>query len=421
MNPTYRETVERLFGLHRFGIRLGLENIDRLLGLAGRPRPGKRIVLVGGTNGKGSVCAMLAAIGRRAGLKVGLYTSPHLVSFTERIQIDGERIAPDRVTAIVNELQEKLAPFRKPEEQITYFEMVTALAAVHFAENAVDLAVMEVGMGGRLDATNALPRDLVVLTDLAMDHEQYLGTSLADIVREKTALFRPGIPAVAAGGIADAAERVTADAERVGAPLALLDRDFRYRENGAGFDFTNRERHFPSLPLPLAGGHQLRNAAVAVQAALTMGFTEEVVREGLRAAVWPGRLERFAGSPEWLLDSAHNPAGAQALAASLEPRSPTVWLFAAMGDKDVAGIIAALAPKVEAAVCTEVNWPRAMPAAKLAEKVRAHLADVEVAADPDRAMERAALKAGAEGRVLTAGSIFLVGHVRGRLTGETGP
>lgn len=417
-SATYRQTVERLFGLHRFGIRLGLDGIERLLELAGRPRPGKRIVIVGGTNGKGSVCAMLSAIARRAGLRVGLYTSPHLVSFTERIQINGERISPERVTAIAGRLWDKLGA----DGLVTYFEMVTGIAAVHFAENDVDLAVMEVGMGGRLDATNALPRELVAITDLAMDHEQHLGSRLADIVAEKTALFRPGIPAVASGGIADAAARVAADAARAGAPLALLDRDFSFREREADFDFSNHARTIASLPLPLAGRHQLRNAAVAVQAALTLGFAdEEVIREGLRGTVWPGRLERFPGAPEWLLDSAHNPAGAQVLAAALPPHQPTVWLCAAMGDKDVDGIIAPLAGKVDAVVCTEVNWPRALPAPELAAKMRAHLADVTVEADPDRAMETAAAKAGSAGRVLTAGSIFLVGHVRGRLTGETGP
>jgi dihydrofolate synthase/folylpolyglutamate synthase len=424
MNEAYEQTVQRLFSLQRFGIKLGLVNIGRLLGLLGDPRPGRQTVIVGGTNGKGSVCAMLSAIGRAAGRRTGLFTSPHLVSFTERIQIDGRRIDQDEVVALGRLLWEKLEPHRVggQPEPITYFEMLTAMAATYFAERGVELAVMEVGLGGRLDATNALPRDLVVLTDISIDHEEYLGDTVIKIVDEKTALFRAGVPAVASGGLGEAATRIVQQAKVVGCPLALLDRDFSFAVRDGRLTVTTPEGVYEDLPVPFAGAHQYRNTAVAVRAALALGITDpDAIHRGLAQAAWPGRLESFAGQPQWLLDCAHNPGGALALAAAMPKHAPTIWLMTAMGDKDIRGILTPLAPLVDGVVCTTLPMTRAVPAARLAEMVRPFHGRVAVEADPDRAMGHAATLAGPDGRVLVAGSIFLVGRVRGRLTGETGP
>lgn len=425
MSASYRETVERLFSLQRFGIKMGLANIVRLLKLVGNPRPGKRVVIVGGTNGKGSVGAMLEAIGRAAGLKTGLFTSPHLVSFTERLRINGERISRADVVRFGNELWEALEPCRQAgeSEPITYFEMLTAMAALYFQENGVDLAIMEVGLGGQLDSTNALPRDLVVLTDIAFDHERYLGNTLEQIVQDKTALFRPGCRAVAAGGVDNAADLVAARADQLAAPLVLLGRDFDFKPGGdATLNLTLPDGELTELPVPFAGAHQFRNVAVAVQAALELGISDpQIIHAGLAQATWPGRLEPFPGNPSWLLDCAHNPHGAGALAAALRPHEPTVWLMTAMSDKNVAGIIAPLAPLVSSVICTTLPMDRAVPANELAALVRPHNHRVTVKADPDEAMTEAVRQAGPEGRILVAGSIFLVGHVRGRLTGETGP
>jgi dihydrofolate synthase/folylpolyglutamate synthase len=424
MNDGYEQTVERLFALQRFGMKLELTNIRRLLSLLGNPQPGHRTVIVGGTNGKGSVCAMLAAIGRAAGRRTGLFTSPHLVSFTERIQIDGDRISRSEVVELGRLLWNVLEPHRRPgePEPITYFEMLTAMAAFHFYRRNVELAVMEVGLGGRLDAVNALPRDAVVLTDLSIDHEEHLGRTLASIVEEKTALFRADAPAIASGGVDDAAELIVAQVAKIGCPLAMLDRDFRYVAKNGRLDLIVDDRRWIDLPVPFAGPHQFRNTATAVRAALALGIDDaETIRRGLDAAVWPARLELRPGEPTWLLDCAHNPGGARALAAALTPHRPTVWLVTAMGDKDLNGIAAPLAPLVDRVVCTTLDMARALPAAKVADFVRPYNPRVDVESDPDRAMDLAASLAGPAGRVLVAGSIYLVGRVRGRLTGETGP
>jgi len=338
MSDAYVQAVQRLFDLQRFGVKLGLVNIGRLVKLLGEPQAGRRVAIVGGTNGKGSVCAMLAAIGQAAGLRVGLFTSPHLVSFTERIQVNGARIARHDVVEISRLLWNVLQPYRKPEEPepITFFEMLTAMASFFFHRQQVDLAVMEVGLGGRLDAVNALRRDLVVLTDLSIDHREYLGGEIASIVAEKTALFRPGTPAIATGGIDDAAQLIAAQAEKAGCPLALLDRDFDFEARGGKLTVFTGGKAYAELPVPLAGPHQYRNTATAVRAAVELGIDDaKTLRRGLAATRWPGRLERFAREPEWLLDCAHNPGGAEALAAALPPHAPTIWLMTAMGDKDI--------------------------------------------------------------------------------------
>ena len=425
MNSSYEQAVQRLFDLQRFGIKLGLENIGRLLSHLGDPRPGQQTVIIGGTNGKGSVSAMLAAIGRAAGRRTGLFTSPHLTSFTERIQIDGRRIERREVTAAAARLWETLEPFRRSgePEPITFFEMLTAMAADYFHQNGVELAVMEVGLGGRLDATNALPRDLVILTDISIDHVEYLGHTVARIVDEKAALFRPGVPAIAAGGLENAGDLIAARADAAGCPLALLGRDFTYRiaDGRLSVRFGDKEIH--ALTVPLRGSHQYRNAALAVCAAWQLGIDDPAaIRAGLANTVWPGRLEPFPGRPSWLLDAAHNPGGAAVLAAALAgERRPDVWLMTCLGDKDIAGVVERIAPLVGQVVCTTLSMDRAISPEKLAAIVRPFNPAVHLAADPDEGMALAQRLAGPEGRILVAGSIYLLGHVRGKLTGETGP
>ncbi|MDP8225469.1 MAG: folylpolyglutamate synthase/dihydrofolate synthase family protein [Candidatus Lernaella stagnicola] len=428
MNEAYRQRVERLFDLQRFGIKLGLKNIARLLRDLGDPRPGKRVVIVGGTNGKGSTSAMLASIGQAAGLKTGLFTSPHLVSFTERIQINGERIKPTDVVELADHLWDTLEPYRVAgePEPITFFEMLTAMAALYFSRQNVDLAIMEVGLGGRLDATNALPRDLVVLTDIYLDHQQYLGDTIDAIARDKASLLRTGVPAIATGGADGAIEPIVEVAAEVGAPLQVMVRDFqedRSQRTKSIPQWSNGRYVLHDLPVPLAGGDiQFRNTSAAIAAAVTLGIhDEDTIRRGLAATRWPGRAELFDGPPRWFLDCAHNPAGATMLLHEWPAADRVVWLFAGMKDKDLAGIAATLAPHVSSVVCTELPMPRAATAEDLAAHVRPYNENVTVVTDPDAAMSAAADAAGPTGLAMAAGSIFLVGHVRGRLTGETGP
>lgn len=424
VNDDYRREVERLFDLQRFGMKFGLDNIRRMLKLLDAPRAGKRTVLVGGTNGKGSITAMLAAICRVAGLRTGMFTSPHLVSFTERIQIDGERIGKDDVVKLTQRLWEVLEPYRRTgePEPTTFFEALTAIATRYFHEQDIDLGIVEVGLGGRLDATNALPRELLVLSDLALDHGDVLGDTLEHVIAEKAALMQPGLLVIASGGMEGAAELLIEHAGKIGAHLQLLDRNFSFAPAGERFDLIAGERHLRDLPRPFIGKHQFRNAATAVRAALALGIDDEqIIRQGLDEALWPGRYETFPGQPSWLLDCAHNPAGAAMLADTITPHAPTIWLTAGMADKDINGILSQIAPKVDAIVCTDMAMARSLPAARLAEMAAQFGKPVSFETDPRKAMEKAGDLAGPDGRVLAAGSIYLVGFVRGILTGEQGP
>lgn len=424
MSDAYRRAATRLFDLERFGMKLGLSNTTRLMSLVGDPKPARRTVLIGGTNGKGSVSAMLSFIAQAHGWRTGLFTSPHLVTMTERIQVDGQRISPDEVVALSDELWRALEPFRRAgePEPITFFELLTVMMALHFSRQNLDLAVVEVGLGGRLDATNVLARDAVVLTDIAIDHSEILGDSLAHIVAEKAALMRAGCPTIASGGLPGVSGLLIEHADQVDSPLFLLDRDFSFAAHGNEIDLSFDGGELRGLPVALAGPHQWRNAAVAVRAAIALGLRDEdAIRRGLAATKWPGRLEAFPGSPAWLLDCAHNPAGAEALAAALPPHEPTVWLAAMMGDKDSRGVLEALAPRVSTIVCTSLDMKRALPAALLGERAAGFGRPVHVEGDTLRAMNLARELAGPSGRVLATGSIFLVGFVRGQLTGEQGP
>jgi len=424
MNAAYRETVKRLFALQFFGVKLGLSNITRLLNQLGDPIPAKTTVLVAGTNGKGSVSAMLASIGKHAGLRTGLFTSPHLVSFTERIQINGERIKQEEVVSLCERLWNFFPNLPQPQkaEQITFFEMLTAMGILYFQEQHVDLGVFEAGLGGRLDATNILKRDAVVLTDIAFDHVQYLGNTVAQIVAEKAALMRAGIPVIASGGLPGVNEHLEAHATEFGAQLYLLGRDFAFTPHGSEIEVSFGSRRLTHLPVPLKGEHQYRNAALAVMTAMVLGIEDDTaIRSGLAATVWPGRLELFPGEPSWLLDCAHNPAGAETLAAALEPHDPTIWLVGMMADKDVPGVLRVVAPRVSAIVCTNLKIDRAIPAVRLGEFAAATDTPTHVEPEIEKAIEKARQLAGPHGRILVAGSIYLVGHIRGYLTGETGP
>lgn len=421
---SYDRAVTRMFDLQRFGMKFGLKNINRLLSALDNPAPAKRTVIVGGTNGKGSIAAMLASIAQQHGYRVGLFTSPHLVSFTERIQINGERISRAEVVEIADYLWEVLEPYRQPDqaEPVTFFEILTAMAVLHFSRRSLDLAVFEVGLGGRLDATNALPRHAVVLSDIGFEHQQYLGEGLDQIVWEKASLMRQGLPVIAAGGLPGAAERIAQFAKEIEAPLMLLDRDFSCRVGEDGITFENQDRSIRNVPLRLHGAHQLRNVAMAIQTALCLGYERvQAIRQGVSATRWPGRLEMINDGSDWLLDCAHNPAAAQALAEALPDDRPIVWLAAVMEDKDIQGILRALIEKVSTVVCTQINMPRGCPAEDLASLVEQYGKPAVAVADLTAAMQKARELAGADHLILAAGSIFLVGYVRGQLTGERGP
>jgi dihydrofolate synthase/folylpolyglutamate synthase len=385
---TYDQMLQRLFSLRRFGMRPGLEGVRALCAGLGHPERELAVVHVGGTNGKGSTVAMIEAALRAAGLRTGAFTSPHLLRFTERIRVGGVELPREQAAALAERVL--------GVGEATFFEVATAMALTAFVEARVDVAVLEVGLGGRLDATNVIERPLATLvTSIGHDHGELLGETLAAIAREKAGIWKPGVPAAYACDDADAAAVLDGEAARVGTTAARLGRDF----SSTGLP-----------PLALAGAHQRRNAALArwALAALPPSLTPSpaALAEGFVHARWPGRLEWL--TPRLLVDAAHNEEGARALAASL-PSEPFTLVVGVVADKDARAILSPLAGRAARVIATAPPSPRALPAAELAALV----SGAEVAADLATALELAA-----NDLTVVAGSIFLVGEARRLVLGE---
>ncbi len=394
-----------LDSLRPLAMRFGLERMERAVAALGRPDRDLRVLHVAGTNGKGSTCAMAAEALRLAGHRVGLYTSPHRVSFAERIQVDGRPIADDLLAERIDEVR-RACPWHDrgdESERLTYFEFATLLALVHFARERVGAAVLEVGLGGRFDATNVVVPRVAAVSRIGLDHVQLLGDTLAAIAREKAGIFKPGVPAVVAAAQApEAMAALREEAVRRGSPLSVAP---------ASWDG----------PVALRGPHQRGNAALAAAALRRLDaggvpVPEEAIAAGIAGARWPGRLEEVAGV---LLDGAHNPDGAAALAAALpilHPGRPVELVFGVLADKDHRGMLEALAPAVRRFHLVAPPSPRARPPATyraLADSLRG--ADEHAGCAEAIACARAA--AGRDGVVCVAGSLYLVGQARRLLGG----
>jgi dihydrofolate synthase/folylpolyglutamate synthase len=419
--------LERLFALEQFGIKLGLDNIRAILAELGNPERSYRSIHIAGTNGKGSVAAMVERGLRAAGLKTGRYTSPHLDRVEERVAINGEPIDRATFTVITGDVLDAvdrlldLGPggggLAAPP---TFFEVSTAVAFEAFRRAGIDVAVVEVGLGGRFDATNVLTPTITAITSIALDHERHLGQTLSEIAFEKAGIAKRGVPLIIGRLPREATARIAKVAHAVEAPL---------------FDAhaTTTDRKYPPLSLALAGRHQLENAAVAVAilerwSALTRHIPTEAIVTGLTQCEWPARLEWLrlpfdsqsdhvatGTHGELLIDAAHNPAGAAALASYLQDTGskPLPMVFAAMADKDVNGMIGALAPAALSFIATTVPHARARTADQLAADIRRMVTvPVEPVPSPLDAVRRALERSP---RAVACGSIYMIGPLRARL------
>jgi len=423
VSPKLQHALEALYGLERRKDKLGLAGTRALLAALGNPQQRFRAVHVAGTNGKGSVCALIERVLREAGPVTGLYTSPHLVDFRERIRVRG-RWADER--ALERDL-ERIQ--RLPEgRDRTFFEVCTALAFDDFAARGVEWAVVEVGLGGRLDCTNVLTPALAVITSIGLDHTEILGNTLAQVASEKAGILKPGVPAIHGTLPAEAATEVRAAAERAGCTLEAADGRVRL-EPGAGGVTRATTAAWGTLDLDLAlgGGYQLENARVALAAldrlsGLGVAIPRRAVLEGFRAVRWPGRLERAPREPRLWWDGAHNPDGARALAEAFAERAggrAATLVLALSRDKDAAAMLDALAPIVPARrlIATRSHSERARPPEEIARAAAAAGWQAESAADVARAL-RAALARG--GPVLLTGSLFAVGEAMEAFGGAPG-
>lgn len=388
----YREALAWLYATQHHGIKLGLENVRRLLAALGWQGERQRFLHVAGTNGKGSVCAMLDAICRAAGVRTGLYTSPHLVSFRERVRLDGEMISEAGVAKSLSTIRDVVAGWATHP---TFFEITTALALSFFEKERADVVVLETGMGGRLDATNVVTPVASVITTIALDHQAWLGSTIREIAAEKAGIIKPGVPVVSAPQ--------PPEAESVLRRVA--------GEHDAAF--TVVDAPLSDCEVRLTGSHQRWNAALAVLALEKCNLVRDpaVIARGLAAVEWPGRFQRV--DERIILDGAHNPAAASQLARTWRETfdgERATLVLGILGDKDVRAICEALLPIAETVIATPVRNPRTAPAPELCAIVHSLLAPgiaCEVADDLATALERAAMRTA---RILVCGSLFLVGE-----------
>ncbi len=412
----YRQTLDWLYSLEiSKGIELKLERVRAALAELDDPQSHLRCIHVAGTNGKGSVVAFLSAILTAAGYRVGAYTSPHLVELTERIRIGAEEIERSQLVALADEVKRRVLD---RGIGLTFFEVVTAIALLHLKRSQVDYAILEVGLGGRLDATNVVDPLAAVITSIGIDHTSYLGSTLAEIAFEKAGIVKPGRPLITGEIDAVPAQVIEDIAERRGAPIYRNGREYRWSVRADGtMDFEGMGWALERLEVGLAGRHQSANAATAVATlgvlAETASVSEAALRSGLRSVSWPGRMEVVGHDPLTILDGAHNVDAMSALVPEvlrIAAERPLRVLFAAMGDKDWPTMVEALAPHCASAVVTEVIPDRAVPAERLRDAFSGYCATT-VEADPDKAFERARSEASPGEVVLVSGSLFLVGAV----------
>jgi len=396
---SYTEALAWLYGLQRFGIKLGLENIRRLIAGLHVDLRGSRVIHVAGTNGKGSVCGMIDSILRAHGYRTGLFTSPHLITFRERIRVNGEMISEDAVTNGLTAIRGLVADWNPHP---TFFEIITALALKYFSEGKIDIVVLETGMGGRLDATNAVQSDVSVITSIDFDHEKWLGRSLREIATEKAGIMKPKVPVICAPQRPEAEEVIRARAAECETPIEFVT---------ASYDKT---------PIALAGPHQRQNAALAVAAihAGKIKIDDAVIARGLGTLDWPARFQRW--DQRTIIDGAHNPAAARVLAETwreISGNQQATLILAILSDKDLRGICEALAPIADSVLLLKIRSERAAQPEILA-KILANIPPplpYSITASIDEALVKAQMR---PAPILITGSLHFAGEVLAHLRGE---
>ncbi|HEY1269179.1 MAG TPA: folylpolyglutamate synthase/dihydrofolate synthase family protein [Candidatus Binatia bacterium] len=415
---SYAETLDYIYNLRGGEIDLKLDRMDRALTLFDRPERSYPSFHIAGTNGKGSTAAMLHRILTLAGYRTALYTSPHITSFTERIRVRDREISEEEVVELADEIERRTAG---ADIRLTFFEIITVMAFVHFARRNVDVAVVEVGLGGRLDATNFVTSCVSIITTIAKDHEAYLGSELLSIAREKGGIIKPGVPLVG-GRFAPEIQGLFEDtAHAKQAASYFLGRDFSASQKADGrFDYSGLHGALSDVSLGLAGRHQRSNAALAL-CALEVARAEFPVsvtsmREGLATVFWPGRLETVLERPTVILDGAHNEEGIKTLTAEMRERlgaKKATVVFAAMADKDWRLMLRELSAVAGEFVLTRVAMDRSADSEEMAASARAAAAiPVKAISDARQAVLTTIQSASPEDVVLITGSLYFLGEVR---------
>ena len=398
-------------------IHLGLDPVRKLLASLHNPQDAYASVLIAGTNGKGSIAAMLASILGEVGYRVGLYTSPHLVQLEERIKVNGEMIDGKTLDGLIEEIRGQL----QGEGALTYFEFLTAVAFLHFLRRQVDVAVLEVGLGGRLDATNVVTPLVSVISNISLEHKEYLGNRLADIAREKGGIIKAGGLCITAAKQKQVLQVLGEICRERKAQLYQLGRHIRLRRHRNGtFSYYGIGKKYGGLSLSLVGRHQMENAALAlavVEELARRGFPVDAgsIARGLKKTRWEGRLEVLQDAPQLILDGGHNPAGIAVLCRALREDfsyKRLILVFAVMGDKDFPLMLKKIAPLADRIIITKPETERAAAPAKLKEIAGLYCRNVEIREPVGEALRLALAVAHKEDLICVTGSLYLVGEVK---------
>jgi dihydrofolate synthase/folylpolyglutamate synthase len=416
---TYAELLSWTYDLQKFGIKFGLSSTSRLLERLGNPHLHTRCVHIGGTNGKGSVTAMLSAVLEKSGYKVGVYTSPHLVSFEERFKINQVKINPEQARKVMVQVKQAVDSTEPP----TFFEFTTAMAFLFFAQEKTDLSILEVGMGGRLDATNVAQPLVSVITNISLEHQEYLGESLLQIGGEKAGIIKEATPLVSAATQPEIIHLFEETCRGKSSPFYLLGRDFFVDQGLKGINYRGLSRRLDNLTVGLAGEHQKANAAVALcvmELLEKAGFPwkESALRQGLEKTRWPGRFQELPGHPPVILDGAHNPAAAAALIDTLKHRYDgrrMVMVLGIMKDKDIGSMLEIFLKPASEVVFSRPAYERSAEPERLAEAASGYSLPVTVRVPLIEAIDLARQKAGPTGVVVVTGSLFTVGEAMEKL------
>ncbi len=416
----YQRSLSYLYGLEKFGMIFGLTKVEQILEAIGNPHHEIEAIHIGGTNGKGSTAAMVASILRKEGYQVGLYTSPHLVRFTERIKINGKEIEEEEVAELAGWMRKRMEE-AGISPSFTFFDFTTAMCLLYFKQKMVDLAVLEVGLGGRLDSTNVIDPLLSIITNIAKDHEEYLGKSILKIAGEKAGIIKKGRPLITAATQPQVLRLFSTVCREKGAPYYRVGKEFRCVQNEErNFDYEGLHRKLWGVYINLGGPHQIINATTALGAMevlddLGYRVSNEAMIEGLKEVEWPGRLETVCFSPRVVLDGAHNPAGALVLKEALEKEfqyDHLILLVGMMRDKDIKSFLHLLAPLADHLILTQPHNDRAAPPTVLREALGKSGKKAEMVEDLDEAIEKGLSMTKEEDLLCISGSLYTVGEAR---------
>jgi dihydrofolate synthase / folylpolyglutamate synthase len=412
----YNRVISFLHSFDRFGILLGLENVRSLLEALRNPQEKLKVVHIAGSNGKGSTASYINSVAMAAGLKTGLYTSPHLNDFRERIRINGCMVSRQDIIDSAAQVQRVYDP-----ERTTFFEYTTAMAFLIMEANNLDLAVIEVGLGGRLDATNVVDPMVTVITDISREHEDYLGFGISSVAKEKAGIIKPGVPLITGASRKDARLVITDIAHSLGAPTKEFGREFLGKPSGLGsMSYKSSSMELRNLKLGMFGSHQVKNAALAlatIEELILKGYPigEEAMRSGLGTTRFPGRFEILAKKPDVIIDGAHTPEGMRLLKSTLQrlyPCKKPLLLLGMLKDKNYDILVRTICPTAGFVVCVEPQSDRALAAGDLAQIIRGLGVPAEHASNVREGYGLLRSRAAAEDVIVATGSLYMIGEVR---------